>query len=397
MDLRRLMREALDLREEIVEDRRALHRHPELGGAEEWTQAFLIEKLARMGLRAQTYPGQRGVVALIEGNAPSGGSLPGRTVGLRADMDGLPVQEATGLAFASEIPGRMHACGHDAHMAIQLGAAKLLLAHRDRLRGNVKLFFEHAEETYGGAQEMIAAGCMENPHVDAMLGLHMLPTLPAGKLLTRPGPVSGSSTDVRIAFHGRAGHGAYPERGVDALLIAAQAIVALQSVVSRNVSPLDSAALSLGTIAGGKASNVVCDEVALHGTLRTLREETKALCKARITAVCEGVAQSLGGSAGVVFTDSYGALYNDPALHARFEAVARELIGAQNVVAREAPSLGVESFSFFVQRVPGVYYDLGCGVGAPLHACDFHVDEDCLPLGAALQAATVFAFLEDGV
>lgn len=387
MDLQTLKAEALALREEIVRDRRALHRHPELGGEEEWTQAYLLERLRSMGVEPVTYPGQRGVAAVIEGG------LPGPTVGLRADMDALPVQEATGLPFASEIPGRMHACGHDAHMAIQLGAARLLLAHRAELPGRVKLLFEHAEETYGGAQEMIAAGCMENPHVDRMLGLHMLPSLPAGKLLTKPGPVSGSSTDVRIAFTGREGHGAYPERGVDAILIAAQAVVALQSVVSRNVSPLDSAVLSLGTIEGGKASNVVCGEVRLHGTLRTLRDETKALCRERVTAICKGVAESLGGGAKVTFTDSYGALQNDPALHARFEEVARALLGAENVVQREAPSLGVESFSFFVQRVPGVYYDLGCGVGSPLHACDFYVDEDCLPLGAALQAATAFSFL----
>lgn len=180
---------------------------------------------------------------------------------------------------------------------------------------------------------------------------------------------------------------------MDAILIAAQAVVALQSVVSRNVSPLDSAVLSLGTIEGGKASNVVCGEVRLHGTLRTLRDETKALCRERVTAICKGVAESLGGGAKVTFTDSYGALQNDPALHARFEEVARALLGAENVVQREAPSLGVESFSFFVQRVPGVYYDLGCGVGSPLHAATFTWTRIACRWARRCRRATAFSFL----
>lgn len=194
---------------------------------------------------------------------------------------------------------------------------------------------------------------------------------------------------------GRSGHGAYPERGVDAIVIAAQIVCALQSVVSRSVSPLDSAVVSIGQIGGGTAGNVVCDRVELVGTLRALDDATRDRCKQRIEAICKGVAQGMGGDAQVTFVPGYGALVNDPALHARFERIAREMLDEGGVVLRDAPSLGVESFSFFVEHVPGVYYDLGCGVGAPLHACDFRVDEDCLPLGAALQAATAMEFLQD--
>ena len=384
-----LLERAQALRAEMVENRRALHRHPELGGEEKWTQKFLIEKLHEMGIEATTYPGMTCVVALIEG------AHPGACVGIRADMDALPVTEETDVSFKSEIPGRMHACGHDAHMAIALGAAKLLLERRADMHGSVKLLFEHAEETFGGATQMIAAGCMENPHVSRMLGLHMLPSQRVGTLLTRSGAVSGSSTGIHITVTGVGSHGAYPDRGVDAILIASQIVCALQSVVSRSVSPLDSAVVSLGQISGGKAGNVVCDRVELVGTLRALDDGTRGKCKQRIEAICRGVAQSMGGGAQVEFIPGYGALVNDPALHARFERIAREMLGEEGVVLRDAPSLGVESFAFFVENVPGVYYDLGCGVGSPLHACDFHVDEDCLPLGAALQAATALDFLKD--
>lgn len=382
-----LLTEAQALSEELTRNRRALHRHPELGGEEHWTQAFLMERLREMGVEPITYPGMTCVVALIEG------AHPGPCVGIRADMDALPVQEETGAAFQSEMPGCMHACGHDAHMAIALGAARLLLAHRSALHGSVKLLFEHAEETFGGATQMIAAGCMENPPVTRMLGLHMLPSQPVGTLLTRAGAVSGSSTSIRITVTGQGAHGAYPERGVDAIVIAAQIVCALQSVVSRSVSPLDSAVVSLGQIQGGTAGNVVCDSVTLIGTLRALSDETRETCKQRIEAICKGTAQGMGGDAQIEFTPGYGALINDPALHARFERIAADMLGAQGVVLRDAPSLGVESFAFFVEHVPGVYYDLGCGVGAPLHACDFAVDEACLPIGAALHAATAMAFL----
>lgn len=389
IDAKTLLLQAQAMKAEMTENFRALHRHPELGGAETWTQAYLIDRLQEMGIKAQTYPGMTCVTALIEG------AQPGPCVGVRADMDALPVQEKSGAAYASEIPGCMHACGHDAHMTIALGMAKLLIAHRDELRGSVKLLFEHAEETTGGATEMIAAGCMENPHVDRMLGLHMLPSQPVGTLLTKAGAVSGSSTSITITVTGTGCHGAYPERGVDAIVIASQVVGALQSVVSRNVSPLDSAVVSLGKITGGTAGNVVCDQVDIIGTLRALDNKTRDRCKQRITSICKGVAQGMGGDAQVEFVPGYGALVNDPALHERFERVARNLLGDAGVKLREAPSLGVESFAFFVENVPGVYYDLGCGVGAALHACDFKVDEDCLPLGAALQAATVFEFLND--
>jgi amidohydrolase len=372
----------------IIDIRRHLHMHPELGGQEENTQRFLLEKLNGLGIETCTYPGQHAVVGLIRG------TFPGKTFALRADMDALPVKEATGLPFASQTPGRMHACGHDAHMAIAIGAAKILMENRDRMHGQVKLLFEPAEETTGGAQDMVASGCLENPHVDAVFGLHMLPDQPAGVVFTKPGCVSGASNEINITVSGTGCHGAYPERGVDAVAIAAQIITALQTLVSRSVSPLDSAVVTLGKITGGTARNVICDHVEIEGTLRTLKPETRAMLKRKLVEIPAAIAASMGGSAKAAVPDGYGAVYNDEALHEQFLVLAKGIVGEKNIVRRVYPSLGVESFSYFVANTPGVYYDLGCGVGSALHTCDFHVDESCLKVGVSLQAAMVLNFLK---
>ncbi len=372
----------------IIQRRRELHMHPELGGEEENTQRYLLKQLAELGIETLTYPNQYAVVGLIRG------TFPGKTIALRADMDGLPVQETTGLPFASRNPGKMHACGHDAHMAIALGAAKLLMEYRDQMHGNVKLLFEPAEETTGGARDMVAAGCLENPHVDAVFGLHMLPDQPAGVVFTKPGSVSGSSNAINITVTGKGCHGAYPERGVDAAIISAQILTALQTLVSRTVSPLDSAVVTFGKITGGTARNVICDQVRMEGTLRTLKPETRALLRQKLYTIPKSVAQAMGGSAEVEVLDGYPAVINDEALHGQFLALAREMVGEKNIVLRQYPSMGVESFSYFIANTPGVYYDLGCGVGPALHMCDFTVEESCLPIGAALQTALALTLLK---
>ena len=372
----------------IISQRRELHMCPEVGGEVIKTQAFLLERLAELGIEAITYPGQYAIVGLIKG------AFPGKTIALRADMDALPITEETGLEFASQNPGVMHACGHDAHMAIALGAARLLMENRDKIHGQVKLLFEPAEETTGGAQDMVAAGCMESPHVDAVLGLHMLPDQPAGTIFSKPGCVSGASNAINITVYGKGCHGAYPERGVDTIVIAAQIIMALQTLVSRNVSPLDSAVITLGKIQGGTARNIICDQVRIEGTLRTLKPETRAMLKDKIMKLPKSIAEAMGGSAEVSVEDGYGAVYNDEALHERFLTLARELVGEGQIIARQYPSLGVESFGFFLEKAPGIYYDLGCGVGPALHTSNFRVDENCLPLGAALQASMVLDLLK---
>lgn len=370
----------------MVDIRRRLHRIPERGFAEVKTQQVIMETLDALGIPYTTE--RTWVVGVIEG------ALPGQVVALRADMDALPLEEPEGLPFRSEHPGMMHACGHDAHMTMVLGAAKVLMGMRDRLPGTVKLLFQPAEETDGGAEPMVQRGVMENPHVDRVYGLHVQPYLPVGVIETRAGTLNASTDDVELTIHGRSSHGAYPESGADAIVCAAQVITSLQTLVSRNVSPLASAVLSLGMISGGTAGNIICDRVSLRGTLRTANGEIRAMMKRRIAEVASGVAAAMGCTAEVCITSGYAALVNDEAEAGRVMRVGARLLGEKNVVRKAAPSMGGEDFSFFCECVPGAFFHLGCvkkeDMPAPLlHSRDFHLDEDCLTVGAMMHVALV--------
>ena len=370
----------------MVDIRRRLHRIPERGFAEVKTQQVIMETLDALGIPYTTE--RTWVVGVIEG------ALPGQVVALRADMDALPLEEPEGLPFRSEHPGMMHACGHDAHMTMVLGAAKVLMGMRDRLPGTVKLLFQPAEETDGGAEPMVQRGVLENPHVDRVYGLHVQPYLPVGVIETRAGTLNASTDDVELTIHGRSSHGAYPESGADAIVCAAQVITSLQTLVSRNVSPLASAVLSLGMISGGTAGNIICDRVSLRGTLRTANGEIRAMMKRRIAEVASGVAAAMGCTAEVCITSGYAALVNDEAEAGRVMRVGARLLGEKNVVRKAAPSMGGEDFSFFCECVPGAFFHLGCvkkeDMPAPLlHSRDFHLDEDCLTVGAMMHVALV--------
>ena len=370
----------------MVDIRRRLHRIPERGFAEVKTQRVIMETLNALGIPYTTE--RTWVVGVIEGG------LPGEVVALRADMDALPLEEPEGLPFRSEHPGMMHACGHDAHMTMVLGAAKVLMGMRDRLPGTVKLLFQPAEETDGGAEPMVQRGVMENPHVDRVYGLHVQPYLPVGVIETRAGTLNASTDDVELTILGRSSHGAYPESGADAIVCAAQVITSLQTLVSRNVSPLASAVLSLGMISGGTAGNIICDRVSLRGTLRTANGEIRKRMKRRIGEVASGVAAAMGCTAEVRITSGYAALVNDEAEAGRVMRVGARLLGEKNVVRKAAPSMGGEDFSFFCECVPGAFFHLGCvkkeDMPAPLlHSRDFHLDEDCLTVGAMMHVALV--------
>ena len=370
----------------MVDVRRRLHRIPERGFAEVKTQQVIMETLDALGIPYTTE--RTWVVGVIEG------ALPGQVVALRADMDALPLEEPEGLSFRSEHPGMMHACGHDAHMTMVLGAAKVLMEMRDRLPGTVKLLFQPAEETDGGAEPMVQRGVLEHPHVDRVYGLHVQPYLPVGVIETRAGTLNASTDDVELTIHGRSSHGAYPESGADAIVCAAQVITSLQTLVSRNVSPLASAVLSLGMISGGTAGNIICDRVNLRGTLRTANGEIRAMMKRRIAEAASGVAAAMGCTAEVRITSGYAALVNDEAEAGRVMRVGARLLGEKNVVRKAAPSMGGEDFSFFCESVPGAFFHLGCvkkeDMPAPLlHSRDFHLDEDCLTVGAMMHVALV--------
>lgn len=368
----------------IIEKRRQLHRIPERGFQEFKTQRVVMDALDEIGIPYQTE--RTWVVGLIEG------AYPGETVALRADMDALPIEEPEGCAFRSEHPGMMHACGHDAHTAMALGAAKVLFGLKDRLHGNVKLLFQPAEETDGGAEPMVAAGVMENPHVDRVYGLHVMPRLPLGKVETRPGTLNASTDSVCLTVHGKAGHGAYPESSVDAIVCACQMVSALQTLVSRNLSPIQSAVLTFGVIEGGTAQNIICDKVTLRGTLRTANSEIRAMMQRRIAEVAQGVAQAMGCSVDAEILAGYAALVNNHDEAARVMRVAKRLFGEENTLEKPEPSMGGEDFSFFSDCAPGAFFHIGCSPvdktdPAPLHSKDFYLDENCLTIGTLMHVA----------
>lgn len=368
----------------IIAMRRKLHRIPEGGFREFKTQQAVMDALDEIGVPYITE--RTWVIGLIEG------AYPGETVAIRADMDALPLTEPEGCPFRSEHEGMMHACGHDAHTAMALGAAKVLNGLKAQLHGKVKFLFQPAEETDGGAEPMVRAGAMDNPHVDRVYGLHVMPHLPVGKVETRAGTLNASTDEIQLIILGKAGHGAYPEQGTDAIVCAAQVITALQSIVSRNVSPLQSAVVTIGKIEGGTAQNIICDEVRMQGTLRTANADLRRMMKERITRIAEGVAAAMGCTAQVDIVPGYAALVNDNAEAARVRRVATRLFGSENVVEKPTPSMGGEDFSFFSDCAPGAFFHVGCVSpgwmpAPPLHSRDFRLNEDCLTIGTLMHVA----------
>ena len=389
----------------LIKIRRRLHQHPELGTDEYETGAIIREYLDQWGISYQYPVADTGLVALVKGKkavacgeaesdekqCSPGGSI---TVGLRADMDALPVQEDESRPYCSRNPGVMHACGHDAHMTIALGAAWLLKRHEKDWFGNVKIFFQPAEETCGGAERMVQEGCMENPHVDYVLGLHMMPSYEYGEVELKYDDLNASSDEVRLIIKGKGCHGAYPDGGIDAITAAAALIQSLQTLVSRRISPFQNAVLSLGTINGGTAANVVADRVELEGTLRTTDSQTRRMAKDYIRQMTENICRAYGGEGEAIFTPGYDALINTNEIVDLVGETVCQSLGKEHIHFKPFPSLGVEDFSFFLNKAPGAFYHLGCacqekGIGAPLHNKQFDIDERALSLGVALQVMLV--------
>ena len=384
-----LLRRAEEIAPWITQVRRRLHRIPEGNFEEHKTQAYIMSVLDGLGI---PYTHERTwVVASVEG------ALPGPTVALRADMDALPITEPEGCPFRSEHEGWMHACGHDAHTAIQLGAARLLWEMREQLPGTARLLFQPAEETVGGAVPMIAAGALDG--VCAIYGLHVQPYMNVGEMDTRDGCLNASTDDIGITIHGVAGHAARPEQATDAIVIAAQLIVQLQTLISREISPLIPAVLTFGRIEGGQARKVICDRVTLTGTLRTADREVRAFLKKRIREMCAAFAEAYGTTIEADIVDDYSPLINDTDEVERVLRLAGEMLGAKNAHRRRNPSMGGEDFGFYLEKVPGAFYHIGCASSqpaAPLHSRDLSIDERCLPIGTALECSLVFDRLQEG-
>ncbi len=387
----RLLGDAEALADQLTAWRRDLHQHPELGFQEMRTASIVAQSLRDLGLEVQTGIAETGVVAVVEGVRP------GRTVMLRWDMDALPIQEATGAPYASTYPGVMHACGHDGHVAIGLGVARLLCDRREDLRGRVKLVFQPAEEGLGGAERMIAAGVLENPSPDVALGVHLWNSRPVGWVGIGDGPVMAGAERLEIEILGKGGHGAAPQQARDPVPAAAQVISALQTIVSRNLDPRAAAVVSITQVHAGEAFNVIPDRAMLRGTIRTFDLDVRETVLHRVTEVASGVAAALGCTARVQLTPLTPPVVNDPAVAERVRQVARRMFAG--VVPDEAErSMVSEDMAYFLQAVPGCFVLIGSadpsrGLDAPHHNPQFDFDEASLPRALALLVGATLELL----
>lgn len=377
------LHEAELLQGEITSLRETLHRNPELGNHEYQTAALIERTLQSCGVKTQRLLGTA-VVGTLEGSAP------GPCAALRADMDALPVNEASGAACASEHPGRMHACGHDVHMAAALGAAMLLAKHRQALCGTVKFFFQPDEEGDGGAQRMIAAGCMQG--VSAVFGAHVAPDLPPGAVGVRFGKFYAASDTFQIAVRGKSCHGATPHKGVDALAAAAEAALALKKLPLELPEPC---VLTVGTLHAGTAINVLAGEAEMTGIVRTLGPDSRAYLKRRMRETLDEVSRRTNTRIQLQLHESYPGVVNDDAQTVRVQTVAAQLLGKDAVHVLAAPTMTTEDFGYFLQAAPGAFYHIGAGCDAPLHSPAFFPDARAAILAGALHAAVLADYLEN--
>jgi amidohydrolase len=370
---------------DIVAIRRHLHAHPELSFQEYKTAAFVQQQLQQLGLHPQPMA-TTGLVALIEGRNPGS-----RTVALRADMDALPITEQNEVPYKSQHPGIMHACGHDVHTSSLLGTARILTQLRDQFEGTVKLIFQPGEELLpGGASLMIQEGVLQNPAPQAILGQHVFPLLPAGKIGLRSGMYMASADELYMTVKGRGGHGAMPEMNIDPVIISAHILVALQQIVSRHANPKIPTVLSFGKVIADGATNIIPDQVQIEGTFRTMNEVWRAEAHGKMKKMAEQMAEAMGGSCELEIRKGYPFLQNNPELTQRLQRVAVDFLGPDNVVDLDL-WMAAEDFAYYTQQVDACFYRLGTrnesqGITASVHTPTFDVDEEALQTGMGLMA-----------
>ena len=357
--------------------RRQIHENPELLYDVEETAKFVADKLRAFGCdEVKTAIGRTGVVGVIRGAKGSSS----RAIGLRADMDALPIQEETNLPYRSKTPGKMHACGHDGHPAMLLGAARRLAQTRD-FAGNAIVIFQPAEEGGAGGKAMIDDGLMDRFGIEEVYGMHNMPALPVGSFMLRKGPLMASADEITIAVEGRGGHGAMPHQCIDPVVVGAQIVLALQTIASRNVDPLDSCVVSVTRFEAGTANNIIPQSAWLNGTVRTLKPETRDLTEKRIHEIAAGLAAAAGATARVEYHRNYPATINHPAQTDFAARVARKVAGDSHVNADAAPVMGAEDFSFMLEARPGAFIFVGNGDTAKLHHPSYDFNDAALPYG----------------
>lgn len=387
---------------ELVAFRHDLHRYPELSYQEERTSARVCEELDRLGIPYRNGIAKTGVIAHLPSKA---GSEPAAAaVALRADMDALPITECTGRAYASENPGVMHACGHDGHTTILLGAARVLCKAAER-PNPVTFFFQPAEEGGAGGQRMCEEGCLLGdegggigPRVARVFGLHGWPEVPLGKVVTRPGPLLAATDDFVVRVRGRGGHAAYPHQTADPIIATAHILTAVQTIVSRNIGPNDPIVVTIGRIEGGTANNIIPSSVEFIGTIRTISPETRRRARERFYQVVEQSASAMGCHAEIDWEEGYPVTYNDPQLTERFVAIARDTLGADRVGVVEHPTLGGEDFSYYGRHVPACFFMLGllapgqdAATTPKLHQAEFDFNDDAISTGVEVMCRLAMA------
>ena len=380
-----------EMKDWLVEIRRIIHMSPELGFEEVETSKLIAGWLEKFGLRIQRGLAKTGVVGLLQGEKG------GKTVAIRADMDALPLEEANQVPYRSKIKGKMHACGHDGHVTILLGVARLFSSIREQVKGNIKWVFQPAEEGGGGGRIMVEEGVLENPRVDAIFGAHLFPDLQIGKVGIHEKEGMAATDRVIIKILGKGGHGAYPHLSRDPILAAGHLITQIHSIVSRSIAPLDSAVVTIGKVSVGTAFNIIPDEVELLGTVRYLNSRVREDLKSRLEQVTKGVAESFDLDYRFDYQYGYPALVNDPEMSHLVASACAKGIGKENVEFIK-PSMGGEDFAYYLQKVPGSFFRLGCrnkekGIVHPFHSSSFDIDEDVLPFGVEMFARIIDQYL----
>ena len=386
------------LRPKLVEQRRDFHMHPELSNREERTSRVVAERLRALGLdEVKTGVGKFGVVALLKG------SKPGPVVAVRADMDALPIQETIDVPYKSLTPGVKHACGHDAHTTIELGVAEVLSKMRNQISGTIKFIFQPAEEgapqgEEGGASLMVKEGALENPRPSVIFGLHTMPSIEAGQIAYHSGPAMASSDRFTITIRGKKSHGAQPQLGVDAVVVAAECVTALQTIRSRRIDPLEPLVITVGTINGGDRYNVIAGEVKMEGTMRTLNEDVRMRSQEMMRQTLASVTSAYGATADLQFDSPNPVTYNEPRLVEETLPTIRRLVGDANLIVPK-PFMPAEDFSYYQKVVSGFFFFLGVGnkakgITAGWHTAEFDIDEESLVVGVKVMSNVLLDYLD---
>jgi amidohydrolase len=390
MEYTGVLERARALQDTLIAWRREIHMHPELSFQEYGTARFVADRLAEMGIEAQVGVGKTGVVARIGEGRPA--------IGIRADMDALPIQETNNVPYTSQTPGVMHACGHDAHTAMLLGVARILNEMKDRPAGEIRLLFQPSEEDEddegkSGATRMIEDNALEE--LDAVIALHVSSGAPAGKIRINEGYASAAVDSFEAVIIGEGCHGAHPDTGIDPIYILAQVINAIHGIRARRIDPVHPAVISIGAVHGGSANNVIPDRVTLNGTIRSFDEETRSKLWEELQRAF-GVARALGGDYEIKYMRGYPSMYNDPEVARIIRDVANEMLGEEGIY-EEPAGMGAEDFSYMQQKAPGAMFNLGAkfdDLNRPHHSPIFNINEECFPVGSAMLAETAVRLLK---